>query len=454
MKDYTPYIIVAILILGISALFIPRDLDDMTDDGRVKIRYWEKWTGFEKDAMEAIVDKYNASQDKVYVEFISTSQIDRKLLLATAGGNPPDIAGFWSHAMVSYAEKGVLYPLDSLMERDGLSRDDYVPSIINTCVYRDFVWGLPATPATVALHYNKDSFREAGLDPEKPPTTIEEFDRYARLMTKVGEDGNYTHMGFVPNDPGWWDQFWGVWFGAKLLSDDGKELLCNSPENVRAFEWYRSYVTNYDSEKVRFFSSAHRGQFASSSNSFMSGRVAMKQQGVWMANFIEKFGDGMDWAAAPFPSASYVTGGPATIVETDMLVIPRGSRHVEEAWDFIKFVQKQENIEELCLLQKKFSPRKEVSEGFYEKHPNPYIRMFRALAESPNAQAVPKTPVWIEYRDELGVAQERLWVTPPDKLSVKDALDRVKERMQPKLDLMNERWEAIGQQRLEEWSNL
>ena len=87
-----------------------------------------------------------------------------------------------------------------------------------------------------------------------------------------------------------------------------------------------------------------------------------------------------------------------------MLVIPRGSRHVEEAWDFIKFVQRQDNMEQLCLDQKKFSPLMEVSPAFYERHDNPFIRLFRELAESPNARAVPKIPVWVEYRDELTAA--------------------------------------------------
>jgi ABC-type glycerol-3-phosphate transport system substrate-binding protein len=306
----------------------------------------------------------------------------------------------------------------------------------------------------VALHYNRELYRKAGLDPDKPPQTIEQLDEYARILTVTGPDGNYTQMGFLPSDPGWWAQFWGVWFGAKLINEDGSELLCDSPEMVRAYKWFRSYVQDYDRNKVRFFEAAHRGQFASASNSFMSGRIAMKLQGVWMANFIERFGEDVDWAAAPFPATSDLTGGPATVVETDMLVIPRGSKHVEEAWDFIKFVQRQDVIEELCLRQKKFSPLKNVSAEFYEKHDNPHIRMFRELAESPNAQAVPKTPVWTEYRDELGFAFERLWVTSEEELSVEEALSNVKKRMQPKLDLMNERWAAIGEQRIEGWNSL
>jgi len=428
--------------------------EERTSDGRLVLKYWEKWTGVEKEAMQDIVDRYNESQNEVYVDFISMSNIDQKLLLATAGGNPPDIAGFWSHTIFAYAEKGAIYPLDSLMERDGISRDDYVSSVMDAATYRGFAWGIPVTPATVALHYNKQLFREAGLDPEDPPETLDEFDRVAKKLTKKDEDGNYTQMGFLPTDPGWWEPFWGFWWGAGLVNKEKTELLCDSPENIEAFKWRRGYVQDYDRQKVRLFEAAHRGQFASPSNSFLSGRVAMKVQGVWMARFIEEFNPDLEWGAAPLPAPESLTGGPATVVEADVLVIPRGAAHVEEAWDFIKFVQRQENIEELCRKQWKFSPKTRVSDDFYASHPHPYIRLFRELAESPNAKAVPKLPVWVEYRDELAVALERMWVNPKEDITVEEAMEYVLKRIQPKLDRANERWDAIGEQRMEEWNSL
>jgi len=280
------------------------------------------------------------------------------------------------------------------------------------------------------------------------------FDEAARKLTKRNEDGDYIQMGFLPTDPGWWEPFWTFWWGGDLVNEEKTNLLHDSPENIEAFEWRRSYVEEYGRKDVRFFEAAHRGQFASPSNSFLSGRVAMKLQGVWMARFIEEFNPDLDWGAAPMPAPASLEGGPATVVEADVLVIPRGADHVEEAWDFIKFVQRQENVEQLCRGQWKFSPKTEVSKEFYRTHPHPYIRLFRELAESPNAKAVPKLPVWVEYRDELAVSLERMWVDPADKLSVEQAMEYVRTRIQQKLDRANARWEAIGEQRLEEWGEL
>jgi ABC-type glycerol-3-phosphate transport system substrate-binding protein len=398
--------------------------------------------------MQTIVDNYNESQDRVHVEYLSTSQIDRKLLLATAGGDPPDVAGFWPHLIPAYVEKGALLPLDRLMERDGLSWDAYVPAVARLCRFRGFTWGLPTTPATLALHYNKRLFREAGLDPEHPPRTIEELDAYARRLTRLDDRGNIRQLGFNPSDPGWWNPLWGYWFGGHLV--EGDSITADSPGCVAAYRWVQSYPERYGTREIQSFQAAGGGQFASSQNPFIAGKLAMQIQGVWMGNFIEKFNPDLEWGAAPFPAVSEDLAD-TTLVECDVLVIPRGSRHAEEAWDFIQFVEKQANMETLCLLQKKFSPLQEVSRGFYEQHPNPYIRLFRRLAESPNARTVPQISIYNEYSDEMVGAYDKVWlrIETPEK-----ALGAVTDRMQPKFDRVLHQWKRVEEQRLRQWREL
>jgi multiple sugar transport system substrate-binding protein len=421
--------------------------DEYTRDGRIIIDYWEKWQGFERDAMAAVVDKYNASQDKVFVRYVSQSQIDRKLLLATAGGNPPDVAGFWSHTIMAYAEKGALMPLDRLMERDGIRHEDYLPAVIDGCEYRGVTWGLPSTPATIALHYNKKLFREAGLDPERPPRTLQELEEYARKLTKRDASGKIVQLGFSPSDPGWWSPMWGYFFGADLVDEDARHIMLNSPEGLEAYTWLARFMEEYGRADVRQFEAA-AGQFASADNTFMSGRLAMQIQGVWMSSFIDQFAPDLEWGVAPFPVPFDSEHG-MTIIECDMLVIPKGASHVEEAWDFIKFTQRPENMELLCLGQRKFSPLVTVNEEFHEKHPNPYIRVFRELAESPDARAVPKMPVWDEYRSELGMTFEEVWIrgTAPAV-----ALQRLEQRIQSRLDRANAAWDRVAEARQREWA--
>src|SRR3989338_389484 len=133
----------------------------------VKVAYWEKWTGFEGDAMQAVVDLFNSRNIKnkagkvIQVEMITTSQLDRRLLTAAAGGNPPDVAGVWTWLVTVYADKGALLCIDDYLRDAGITEERYVPVFWEICKYKDKMWGLPSTPASVALHWNKRLFREA-----------------------------------------------------------------------------------------------------------------------------------------------------------------------------------------------------------------------------------------------------------------------------------------------------
>src|ERR1039457_4930575 len=62
-----------------------RSIEEKTADGRIVLQYWEKWTGFEDDAMQEVVEDYNRSQNRVFVNKLTgLGEIERKLMLATA----------------------------------------------------------------------------------------------------------------------------------------------------------------------------------------------------------------------------------------------------------------------------------------------------------------------------------------------------------------------------------
>lgn len=439
---------------------------DQAPDGRVVVHYWEKWTGFEGEAMDQIVSDFNASQNRIFVQKLTISQIDRKLMLATAGGNPPDVAGLWSHTVPDFAEKGALTPLDKLVAEAGIQRDDYIPVMWELCRHRGFMWALPTTPASVALHWNKKLFREAGLDPDRPPRSLDELDTMSDRLTIVEMNGRHVRyseltdeerraknfrlvqVGHLPQEPGWWREMWGYWFGSELWDGDRK-TTANSVENVAAFDWFRQHAEKFGVDNLRSFGASF-GNFASPQSPFLSGKVAMVVQGVWMYNFIDKFAPQLEWAAAPFPAKDPSRFPAVTIVETDVLVIPKGARHPREAFEFIRYVNTPAAAEKLCLGQRKFTALAQVSSEFIAKHPNPFITTFIELAKSPHARYVPRLSTWAEYKDELLNAADRvqsLEVTP------QQALDLVQQRAQWKFDRVLRRWDAVKDERTKEWSD-
>ena len=127
-------------LLGLLSLASCTPKEDARISGRLVLEYWEKWTGFEREAMAGVVDDFNNSQDKIYVRFLSVSRIDQKMMLATAGGVPPDVVGLWAINLPSYAENNALMPLDYLAKDAGIRQEDYLPVFWKLCSYRNFLW--------------------------------------------------------------------------------------------------------------------------------------------------------------------------------------------------------------------------------------------------------------------------------------------------------------------------
>jgi len=405
------------------------------EGGRARLTYWDKWTTFEKDAMQAVVDDFNASQARIFVDFVSISDIDKRTLLAAAGGVPPDLAGVWAANVVEYADKNAVLPLDDLARGTIVNAGRYLPVYWNMGMYAGHLYGVPSTPATTGLYWNKALFRAAGLDPERPPRTIAELDEYARKLTRVDGNGQITQIGFIPSEPRWWPFFWVSFFGGQLW-DGGATITLDAPANVAAFEWIQSYPRRYGVKALANLSSGF-GDFATPQDPFMSGHLAMLFQGVWLANYIHQYAPGLEFGAAPFP-VLHEGDPPVVYVDTDMLIIPRGSRHPKEAFEFIAFVSRQGETEKLNLGQQKNSPLREVSDAFFARHGHPQIRMFQELASSPRGIGQPKMSVWWEYRREIETVFQRVWVmqaSPREALSdgkgrIQQLWDRVRARRQ------------------------
>lgn len=385
-------------------------------DGKVHITYWEKWSGTEATAMQQVVEQFNRSQDRIVVEFLSTSNVDRKTMVATAGGDPPDVAGLWLNNVYSFADRDALTPLDDFIRRDGSTPEQwlarYYPVYADMGSYRGRIWAAVSAPATTALHWNKRLFAEAGLNPERPPRTLAELDEFAEKLTKRDpKTGEVTQLGFLPQEPGWFAWAFPKWFGGEYW--DGRDITLGArPENLEAFRWVAGYSRKYGLEQIKAFTSGF-GNFASPQNPFLSGRIAMVIQGVWMNHFIEQFAPGLQYGVAPWPTTKPGLEN-FTMADADFLTIPRGAKHANEAWEFIRYVSsinpqaqsrgELRGLELLCYLQQKHSPLREWSPFFMEHHPHPYIATFRHLAESPNAIHIPKMGIWEEYRRELVTA--------------------------------------------------
>lgn len=394
------------------AVFGPRGKKEATG-GRIVLDYWEKWTGIEGKAMMKVVDDFNASQSDIFVRYFAMSGIDQKTQVAVAGGSPPDIVGLWNYNVPAFAAANAIEPLDELGAEFGVRIDNYAKGVQQVMQYPDAsgknrMWAAVNTGGTLALYYNKSHFREAGLD--RAPNTIGELDEFAERCTIKEPGGDYTRVGFHHREPGWWNFIWGYQFGGSLYDPGTNLATVDAPANIAGYEWLQSYTERYGLGPMNKMRSMF-GNYDSERNGFIAGNVSMILQGPWLANMIKLYKPDLDYGVAPFPVADalYRADSPLGLIDTDVLVIPKGVRHPRASMEFLAYTQRQDVVEFLSTVHCKGSPLAQSSEQFRREHPNRGIEVFETIGKSPRSYRVPPTPVWLAIRDQMDFVVDEVW---------------------------------------------
>ncbi|RMF80969.1 MAG: extracellular solute-binding protein [Planctomycetota bacterium] len=464
--------------------FGPRGVEH-APPGRVVVTYWEKWTDFEGEAMRRLCALFNdtvGAEKGIYVDYVVTTQIDLKTLIATAGGDPPDLAGLWPHNVSSFASKKALTPLSRAADA-GIDEQKILPVYYRQCFYHDTMYAVPLTPWSLALYYNQDIFDEfadqlaaAGYSADRPPRTLEELADYASIMQRRDSEGRIEMLGFLPGVPetiGWYWLTWGLWCGGDFFDPASQRFRIDTPEYICGYQWVRDFSERIGVREILRFESS-LANFNSPDNPFMIGRLVMVQQGPWFANMIRQYAPEIRYGAAPFPTHD---GSEISYCGQDVLVIPAGAHHPDEAWAFIEWLynagpvnvpsgkpQPQRGyeyyevptsagverrpmpamppIEWLCWIHYKNSPLREVSEAFRQTHPNPALAVHDRAARSPQARTEPPLPNWSELLGEFLAAYRDIWA---GKVDVAERLRRSQQRIDELSELARRNLERYGE---------
>jgi multiple sugar transport system substrate-binding protein len=164
-----------------------------------------------------------------------------------------DIAHFSIRPVRSFADRGFLLDLTPFVEKEGGAKflAQWDPAALEMCRYKGKLYCLPDNLDPVVLMYNAEHFKQAGLDPDKPPTTWEQFVDYAKKLTRSTKgDGKIDRWGvgllgareegvFMRLDP--W--LWGA--GGDFLTADGKRSALDTPEALEGFKFYIELLTKH-----------------------------------------------------------------------------------------------------------------------------------------------------------------------------------------------------------------
>jgi sn-glycerol 3-phosphate transport system substrate-binding protein len=167
-----------------------------------------------------------------------------KALTAHKSGEPPTTAILLSTDMFTLIDEDAIVPWDAVLSK---SSDDtawvksFFPAFMKNSQTGGKIWGIPFQRSTIVLYWNKEAFKEAGLDPNKPPATWAEQVEFARKLTKRDASGNVTQWGVqVPSSgfPYWLFQGFTTQNDALLMNEAGTQTHYDDPKVVEALQYW------------------------------------------------------------------------------------------------------------------------------------------------------------------------------------------------------------------------
>lgn len=374
------------------------------------LTFWQQWTGGAAGegpnvtALNMMIKAFEQKYPYVRVK-MESAQSDSKILTAIAAGTAPDVIDLSSSEYIAeWASKGALMPLNKFTDQKGFSTRVFVPSGLQAVTVKGKLYGLPFMNFDDALYWNKTEFKQAGLNPNDPPTTIAQLNHDAKILTKFGSNGKITQLGF-DNEAGFngiesfaW-LFGGGWFNAKT----GK-ATANSAANIQALTFEQSPYKEFGYSKVNDFIGS-LGVGLTAQGPFESGRVAMSFNGIWDEAFIHANVPHLQFGIAPMPAPaglSRLSG--STYLDTNPQVIPSDAPNPQLAWDFIRFETTQPT------LDAKFAALVDNLSQLKDSPTTPWTstagyKLFQKLAESSNAHVFPQLAATTEYETDITNAE-------------------------------------------------
>lgn len=409
----------------------------------ITIEWWGEFTGFEAVGTENAVARYNETHPNVTIKYVGQPDLDKKVIASVMAGNPPAIVSVGNNQNYPQLVKGGVYmALDELLEKRNFSFEKYFEPWTSKAMKVDGkTYGLPCTSWVLALIYNKDMFREAGLDPENPPRTIEAFNEAQRKLTKRNANGDIiqTGLSFRTTFPGWFCAYYPYAFGATpedLYDAKAKKFL--KPEALyETWEWLQNMAKEFGAKDLQKFVAGF-GDWGTEAEPFLSGKMAMSLNGPWIADHITKFAPNMDWGVASAPTVKdKVKDGDFAWIGIDTFSIPRGAKNVDASIDFMIWFSEKEGQWYMNTGEEGSGRCPTIvdfgGQEFYDACvANPKIDKFMDIMASPAVKPIPYgSPAEQAYNTEFSAILEPVLTL---EIDAREAVDIAIERAQAALD--------------------
>ncbi|ALA53259.1 sugar ABC transporter substrate-binding protein [Shouchella clausii] len=306
---------------------------------------------------------------KVRLQTIPQGEIDQKLQTMIAGGNVPDVwSPNWADSgFGGYHKLGALKDLTPYIEQDPEVVEGIDETLLEIYRTEEGTFGLPILSMGSFLYYNRDLFDAAGIEP--PPTDWEDKSwdwdamiEAAKAITENDLPPTQRVYGILndnsPNRDAWM-------FGGDLFAEETYETgelveptVTTNPRNYEAIQARYDLINEHEVMPPQ----SEVAALAQLSDPFLSGRVGMVMKGGWGTR--QYANTDLNWGLAAYP---YTNEDRQIPLYVDPWSISEGSKHPEEAWEFLKFLMDPDKAAKWMVEMTLESPaHSELKELWYE----------------------------------------------------------------------------------------
>ncbi|KZE39250.1 ABC transporter substrate-binding protein [Brevibacillus parabrevis] len=320
--------------------------------------------------VDGMAEEFNKENPGITVKPVYTGSYQdttTKIQAAVQGKTPPDVAVMLSTELHTMMDMNAILPLDEFIAKDGGNEyvKDFFPGFLANSQVDGKTYSIPFQRSTIVLYYNKAAFKEVGLDPEKPPTTWDEMAEYAAKLTKDGRWGiEIPSSGFTY----WMYQALALQNGKNLMTEDGKKVFFDTPENVEALQYWVDLAKKHKAMPEGVI------EWATVPSDFLEGKTAMMFHTTGNLTNVKnnaKFDFGVAFLPAKKNYGSPTGGGNFYMFKgTD-------AKKQEAAWKFIRFMTEPKRAAQWSIDTGYVATRKSAYEEEIMKQ---YVKDFPAAA--------------------------------------------------------------------------
>jgi len=303
-----------------------------------EIVYWQYFYETKKDLMDKLIVMFEERNPdiKVTQQTFPYENYNTKVASSVPSGQGPNVINLFYGWLPLYIDSGYLQPLPESVFPNARIEQEFFP-LVEAAKFDGKYYALPTAVRSLALFWNKDLFKAAGLDPEVPPTTMDEMVAFAKKIAKTDKSGNYLQAGMSLELRG---QMHHVvrevlvrQFGGTPYNADSSKVTYNSQAGYDALKWFTDLETVHKVGIPQYMTD--------DVTAFSAGKMGITIDGSFRLGNFNKLKDTLHYGVAELPEMNGVKSNFASFWANGITSTTQG-KQLEASIKFLEFLTSDE----------------------------------------------------------------------------------------------------------------